>query len=558
VGVIGNVNLLPGRAMGRYAQDVTDEELRAAEVILVDVHWYTALATVKGLVSGIRARNPHATVIVGGITAAFYPAQVLELAEADYLLTGDTERCLPPLVAALLEGREVPRLPGVWSRGQAAPPSPGARLSEEEFSRLDWLSIDWFPGLEQRAVETHRAYREGHNRCDANSWYPMLPVTRGCVRGCRFCAGSYQRSVFGDGVLRRTPESLRCDLERVAADPRWAFVAIWFGDTEYLDYYAPALQGARLPLDAYLTFCSTPRPESLRAIRSAFTGAVDYSVFAPVDLPHRAGEPDPRSGTAAFDAAMAEALRKPRTTACVWHFARSRERDLPQMSGAGSLELRCACDWDVRLPDDASISSRNSRAEQFHRVFEAARGVLLGILAGGLCPALGVLPAERPLSPDELSLVPPFRRAVLERVYRRVREEHLLGLDELLLEWGCTADHLPGGSGWARPTGRLPGSCRPFAGMQGPGWRGQAKVPEDVALALMPLPVLVLRDGGTAVSPADWEQALFPALEVPRGPGRLVQAGGHCTSDSVVMWLQDGEARTVRRLRLPGPPTVGG
>ncbi|HEX9050808.1 MAG TPA: cobalamin-dependent protein, partial [Anaeromyxobacter sp.] len=105
-GAVSAMNAAPFPKLGRYAFEVTDAELRAARVVAMDLHWALGLAGLEPLLARVRAVNPAARVVVGGITASHYPRELVEALGVDHVVQGDAEAAFPALVAALLDGGE--------------------------------------------------------------------------------------------------------------------------------------------------------------------------------------------------------------------------------------------------------------------------------------------------------------------------------------------------------------------------------------------------------------------------------------------------------------------
>ncbi len=74
VGSIAAANGIDGEVLGRYASEVTADEISNARVILLDVHWFLPMGILGGLVRAIRRIKEDASLIVGGLAAAFYGA----------------------------------------------------------------------------------------------------------------------------------------------------------------------------------------------------------------------------------------------------------------------------------------------------------------------------------------------------------------------------------------------------------------------------------------------------------------------------------------------------
>lgn len=121
VGSVAAINRLTHPTVGRYCEELEADEVRAAKVLLLDVHWFFPLAVLSDLTSALRRVNPSAPIVIGGITASFYGGALFERAPVDYIVAGDAEPCLPSLVDHLVAGEAPPPLPNVWRRGFGRP-----------------------------------------------------------------------------------------------------------------------------------------------------------------------------------------------------------------------------------------------------------------------------------------------------------------------------------------------------------------------------------------------------------------------------------------------------
>ena len=77
------VRRVPYPVLGRFEADVRPEELRAAEVVLMDVHWYSSLPSALALSRRVRTISPRARIVAGGLTASLFPRQLLRRSEID-------------------------------------------------------------------------------------------------------------------------------------------------------------------------------------------------------------------------------------------------------------------------------------------------------------------------------------------------------------------------------------------------------------------------------------------------------------------------------------------
>src|SRR5215472_18997543 len=77
------------------------------ELALVDLHWYVHTAGAIAAAQEIKAICPGATVVVGGITATQFDAELLSLSDAvDVVIRGDAELPLQWLAHAVSHGNK--------------------------------------------------------------------------------------------------------------------------------------------------------------------------------------------------------------------------------------------------------------------------------------------------------------------------------------------------------------------------------------------------------------------------------------------------------------------
>ena len=547
VGSIAAMNLLAGHGvLGRYASEVTAEEIRAASVVAMDVHWFPPLAVLDGMLADIRGIRPDVPVVVGGITAAFYGRSLLERFDVDHVVSGDVELSLPTLIDSLVEGHPAPTLPGVWSRGLDAPPRRAERLSRRRFDRLDSLTIDWFPTLKRRVLERHALHRQGR-QVPSDPGFPTLVVTRGCVRRCGFCHGGYHDRVFGPGTLCRTPAGLVRDLSRLSQDPDIAFVTVFFGDGCVLDELSAAAEGEAFDLDGFLFFCGTASPAALQTWRSAFRGAVAFSIIQPSDL--ACGPTSPVMPPDALERVLDGLPTDAR--AAVYHVSDPAPAAVARSSGR--VELASARDWTLVRPNAALAPDEISRDRQLDPVIAASRCLAAYNLLIALVPDLvrHGLPAAIELPSLERRLArasDPFVRALLESSIEQIVARGIYGCDELHLGWSVGDAEAGFDTGWVDPAKRGEGSARWHTSLRGFGWDGAAQIPADRRCSIAPCPRVVVR--GREFDLSSWPPALLPAMAVEPGPARTVRAGGDQRGSDLHLWVLDGDVQVERS---PGP-----
>ena len=178
--VIDNLSRIPANA-SRFR-----EVLRGGvPVVGISTSLLFDVRTVGGLVAEIRRLNPKAVVVLGGHTAALYPAVS---ALGDATVKGYAEGTLPELVMALREGRSLEELPNLILNRS------GRQKHTAERAEL-WpggpLAPDW------DLLQTR------HSEC-----FP-IEASRGCRHKCRFCLFSR----LGRDV-RREPGSVIAEMAR--------------------------------------------------------------------------------------------------------------------------------------------------------------------------------------------------------------------------------------------------------------------------------------------------------------------------------------------------------
>lgn len=270
-GAVACMNSIPGPKLGRYAFEVTDDEIHEAAAICVDVHWALALSGFERLVHHVRSLAPDVPIVVGGIAAAHLAEELLDAYPVDYVFRGDAEASFALLIAELRAGRAPGELPNVHARGAAAP---RRRMSDEEFDATDSVTIDWFPTLERVTDLDAIAFPPGRT----------VIVARGCPLRCPTCYGSHA-STYGKGYLWRSPErtaELVRDAERV--DARNLRLIVGKPSPRRISEMVAALtaQGPyRFGGAVGIYICRPPSDDELEALDAAFESPVTLSIVPP-------------------------------------------------------------------------------------------------------------------------------------------------------------------------------------------------------------------------------------------------------------------------------------
>lgn len=271
-GAVSCLNEVRAPKAGRYAFEVTDDEVRAARVVAMDLHWSVGLPGFERLVRHVRSLNPRAVLVVGGITAGHYPRALLEHYPVDFVVRGDSEVAFAALVDAVLRGRSPEGIPNVYGRDLPSPPL--RRMTRAEFDRTDPLSVEWFPTYARVTDWQSAAFSQGRT----------IPVARGCPFRCLACYGSYADS-YGKGYILRSPESV---VQRVrqaqSLGVRHLRLIVGKPGARALSALVRALASSgpyRFDGSVGLYLCTPPSDEDLEALDAAFDCQVDLSAVPP-------------------------------------------------------------------------------------------------------------------------------------------------------------------------------------------------------------------------------------------------------------------------------------
>lgn len=502
-GALSALNAVRGPKLGRYAFEVSDAEIRAARVVVMDLHWALGLGGLVPLLARVRAVNPGAPIVVGGITASHYPAELIESLGVDHVVQGDAETSFAALVAALLEEREPGDLPNVWSRGVRPRLE---RMTEAAFDETDCLTADWFPTLSK-----------------VRDWitaaYPMsatLPLARGCRLRCPTCYGSHA-DTFGPGLLVRSAGGVAREVERarrLGLRSLRIFAGKLPASTLTTLLAAAASAGpVRLDRGAGIYLCTPPNPRDLDAIEAAFDGHVGITV-----IPPREHVPRPSPGSLAIEesawrAVVARAKRSPRLRLDAWTMDGTEmepARGLLEPDG-DRVVVSLGVGWNLTRP----VGSLRPEIRALHAAVEPLWTFYAARL---LSPALDDLLAPFRLL-DELdrdpasSPAPPGPLLAWHEVAQARWREHRLPALPGLTFWALPATLRPG----AR-LGRSAGICR----LHGAAHHVAAGGFELLAGSALPLRTVV-EDAGVRlrVELTSWPGTTMVALAPAPPDGRL-------------------------------------
>jgi len=258
---------------GYFARELTPEAIRAAEVILVDVHWFFGLPGAKKLVSRVRSINPKARLIAGGMSASLFVFVLVEQLGFDFVVRGDAEKPLPALVASLLDGANEPdQIPNLVGR-DGFETNWSYSLSQTDLDENEYFDLGFFPTAQQAVRSFHSRYFGW----PFGAVFPWLVPFRGCPLPCEGCAGSNveQEKYFRRKSVVRSAARLAEDLEHLDRDRGIRYVNCLLDFISLIpDAYLQEALARSTGLGLYFEMAVSPGADRFEFLLSRFTGGV--------------------------------------------------------------------------------------------------------------------------------------------------------------------------------------------------------------------------------------------------------------------------------------------
>ena len=148
------------------------------KIVGISLH-LTNLKFAKKIVEGVRKKSPDIIFIVGGYSCVNACVGLKIFPEADYMIIGEAELTLEPLLKLLLNGEKIKNFPGVISRFDTP-----ERIFEPAALLNNLDSID-FPHYDWTDISIYRNY-------NGSQTVPIL-ISRGCRWSkCNFCGECFK------------------------------------------------------------------------------------------------------------------------------------------------------------------------------------------------------------------------------------------------------------------------------------------------------------------------------------------------------------------------------
>lgn len=277
------INRLPRPVTGKFEEEVAKRDLLRADIVIMDIHWYLSIHSAIKLSHRIKAVNPRASIIAGGLSASIFFKQILRDSQIDYIVRGDAELPLQALVEAILNRADISQVPNTAGRNFCS--QHWYALTAADMDASDYCGISFFPALEKDIFNIHRNSR-GYPR----PAYPFLTTFRGCPLSCNMCYGAprLQHSLFKRSMVLRSKERVKADLIRWSNNPRISFVNIYHDFVTLLpSAYTEHILRQHYNLTVHYEFSRLPSEQDLNLLTSAFTGGI---IIFPLDQNHATSE----------------------------------------------------------------------------------------------------------------------------------------------------------------------------------------------------------------------------------------------------------------------------
>ena len=195
---------------------IDDARTHRVELLAFALHWHHQLGPVARTVARLHAELPEVPVVVGGMTASSFAADILhDWPGVDFVVVGEAERGLCELASLLSAGRsdfdEVSNL--VYRAGSQIRRSPKRYLASQ--AELDALEFARFDLLRHRQHYNAQFAEDRNGRWSHPAAF-YVATGRGCTVDCAFCSGgrSGHRALAGrTGVLFRSTTRVLHDLD---------------------------------------------------------------------------------------------------------------------------------------------------------------------------------------------------------------------------------------------------------------------------------------------------------------------------------------------------------
>lgn len=264
----------------------------------LSLHWHYQAYDVAMAVERIRAARPDLFIFIGGITASYFGAEVLDtIPGADAVILGEGLEPARQLVEALDKKAVLDTVPNlVWRKGERIVTNPTRILHEAAL--LDSVSFADFAPLQNNdsyvqqfgfplAYAWELSPEENRKMMTmGRSFFPLM-VGSGCPRVCSFCCGNavtQKRINAGHRLYFRSMNAIMDDV-RQARDAGYRTMALCFDpmpkSTPFFVELFGRMKRETPDMDLYFECWSLPEPAFIQAFADAFNAPHSYLALSP-------------------------------------------------------------------------------------------------------------------------------------------------------------------------------------------------------------------------------------------------------------------------------------
>ncbi|MCE5243205.1 MAG: RiPP maturation radical SAM C-methyltransferase, partial [Desulfobacteraceae bacterium] len=264
-GMVALLRELRGR-VDAFLDHCVEEISRCRPRIVAFTSMFQQHLSCLALARRLKERIPEIFILLGGVNCE--KVKGMETARVfpwvDAVVSGEGDLVLPQIVKAVLEGREVPDLPGVAVQGRIPPPgSAEERIDAPAVRNLDELPV---PDFSEYFAEVERIRKEA----------PLDPIlllesSRGCwwrrKKGCHFCSLNLHGSAYRVKSGRKAIEEI------VHVAGRYPVKTVQMTDTvlppSYPDDFFPGLKEAKTGVRVFYEVRTNLSRRQLQTMREA-------------------------------------------------------------------------------------------------------------------------------------------------------------------------------------------------------------------------------------------------------------------------------------------------
>ncbi|MBN2001989.1 MAG: radical SAM protein [Anaerolineae bacterium] len=231
---------------------------RGARVVLIDLHWYEHCFGAISVAQVVKEVLPDAWVVIGGLTASVFAAEILENFPAvDFVIRGDAERPLLELAQRLLAsagaapasaGLDLSAVPNLTYRsgGKVVENERTYCAASEDLDRLNFVDIDYMLHAdsyyihEYLVIDMDVAKRAAEGADVSRYRGRWLCTARGCDFNCSYCGGSRMahKAIAGrNGIVPVAPEQIVAQIKRLHEEQQVIQVAFSYDIAEMGEAY---------------------------------------------------------------------------------------------------------------------------------------------------------------------------------------------------------------------------------------------------------------------------------------------------------------------------------